>query len=251
MELVTWNLNGLDERAEGPRLEAALQEILLGARLERLSEQTPPRSPPHVILLQEVTHRSFHAHLKAHLRAAGFTALPAELPERNHFELLAVRKPLEVLAYRAEPLWKTQFGRWLHHLKVRDPELGPVDVFTAHFDSGPERPTSAARRAQLRDVASRMAARAIFAGDTNLREEEWQAEAERLEIVDAYRALGSPRGLARTWRKGQIGGRFDRVWCSPDLEPSGLEGLGTTPVPGLGEPPSDHIGLRLRFGVVS
>lgn len=248
MDLVTWNLNGLDDLAEGPRVEAALQEILLGVRLEALMAGRQPETPPEVILLQEVTARSFHAHLKHHLRAAGFELFPPSPPDRSYFELLAARPPLEVRAHRMEPLWKSQYGRWLHELELTGPQ-GELTVLTAHFDSGPEPATAAARRAQLRDVVSRLVRRAVFAGDTNLREAEWRAEEARLSVIDAHLALGSPKDLARTWRSARAGARFDRVWLSPDLRPEGLSGLGLHPLPGLGRPPSDHIGLRLRFSI--
>ncbi|MEL6183070.1 MAG: hypothetical protein AAFU79_00505, partial [Myxococcota bacterium] len=118
IEVVSWNLNGLDEVELGPRWELAMQEILLGSSVEAIAAGAQQRSPPHVILLQEVTTRGFHAHLKPHLGAAGFDLFPAVPPDRNYWELVAYRPPMAFVEGKSEPLWKTQFGRWMHTVRL-------------------------------------------------------------------------------------------------------------------------------------
>ena len=60
MHLVTWNLDGLDPRHLDLRTEAAIAALLADL--------------PDVILLQEVTRRTWHAHLRPHLAHAGYAA---------------------------------------------------------------------------------------------------------------------------------------------------------------------------------
>lgn len=251
MDIVTWNLNGLDEGGLDLRTEAALQDILLGHRIELVASGQLPRNPPDVVVLQEVTRRTFHAHLKHHLRAAGFEVRPASVPDRNYFELVAVRPPWTVVDYVQEPLVRTRFGRWLHRACVEGPD-GEVTILTAHFDSGPEEASSRARLAQLRDVTSLMERSAIFAGDTNLREAEWSGlvdgnapgRAGHLPVKDAWVETGRPANHRFTWIAKDRKARFDRVFYSPDLAAETFETIGVHPVTELGELPSDHLGLR-------
>lgn len=245
LELVSWNLNGLDERLAAPRAEAALQEVLLGARIEQLADGAPPRDPPDVLLLQEVTRAVHHAVLKPHLGAAGFTLCPDSPPDRSYFEVLAVRPPSQLEGFASEPLWKTQYGRWQHELRLSKSGR-PWRILSAHLDSGPEASTAAARRAQLADIAQQLGEgpRAVFAGDTNLRDAEWAAVAP--PITDAWEAGGRPAAHRFTWTQGKRRARFDRAWLSADLRVESFETIGAAPLPG-GPPPSDHLGLRVRL----
>lgn len=184
--------------------------------------------------------------LRPHLQAAGFTLFPARPDDRTYFELCAVRAPWVVRRHRAEPLWRSQFGRWLHTLEVEGPD-GPVTLFTAHFDSGPEPGTARVREAQARDVATRLEARAVFAGDTNLRDAEWRRVEPALSARDAWTLAGAPAAHRFTWWGDRHArARFDRAWVSPDGRVEHFETFGRNPVTGLGRPPSDHAGLRLR-----
>lgn len=230
VDVVTWNLNGLDELGLDLRTEAAVQDILLDARIEAIAAgHRVPGAPPDVVLLQEVTARTFHAHLKPHLSAAGYSMFPSVPPDRSYFEILAVRPPWRPVEHRAEPLPKSQYGRWLHRLRLEGPGA-ECTVLTAHFDSGPEKTARAIRSAQARDVASLMKARAIFAGDTNLREREWAKLAPALGIDDAWERAGSPDQHRFTWFADERRARFDRVWVTPDIDVTGFRAIGTMPV---------------------
>ena len=85
LNILSWNLNGLDEKNLDVRTELALQIMLLGAPIELIMTNHTPRTytPPHVIALQEVTARSYKAHLKKHLQAAGYDIFPIEVPEKR------------------------------------------------------------------------------------------------------------------------------------------------------------------------
>ena len=72
MKLISWNLNGLDDRNLDVRTEAAMFQILLGAPIESAVIEGFKPNVPDIILLQEVVERSYHAHVMPHLKAAGF-----------------------------------------------------------------------------------------------------------------------------------------------------------------------------------
>jgi tyrosyl-DNA phosphodiesterase 2 len=250
LELLTWNLNGLDEAALGPRVEAAVQDVLLGSRLEALlAAGAAPRPPPQVVVFQEVTRAMFHALLRPHLEKAGFTLHPGAPPDRTYFELGAVRAPARVLEHRAEPLDRSQYGRWQHALRLE--HAGATwRVLHAHLDSGPEKATSAIREAQVRALAQQLeGGGAVFAGDTNLRDAEWRRAREGLALVDAWEAAGSDPSARFTWIGGHRKARFDRVWVTPDVEVRRFELVGDRPVAPGGAPPSDHLGVRVRVRV--
>jgi len=238
MDLVTWNLNGLAEKNLDPRTEAALSEILLGGDLTALLETGRPPALPDVIVLQEVVERTFHAHVLPHLRAAGFTVLPAQLPARNYFEIVAVRSP--VREARWVPFERSGMGRMLLEVELQS----GLTVCTAHLES--LKPSGPVRMEQARFVLERLVARgpAVFAGDTNLREAEW-AQIQRDEVADAWVEAGSPAADRPTWGRA----RYDRVWCTGGLRVTGFRRIGVANVPELGEPPSDHVGLRLSLEV--
>ena len=246
IDLVTWNLNGLSEQALNLRFEVALHETLLGARIEELLRGKKPIQPPSLILLQEVTEAGFFA-LKPHLKAGSFDYFPRQPPDRGYFELVAVRAPCSIVEAHSELLPETLYGRWLHQLEVATP-LGSKTIFTAHFDSGPEKRVSEIREVQTRAVLERLNQDAVFGGDTNLRDHEWMAAAEGAPLVqDAWEAAGADERHRFTWHGAGRRARFDRVWTSTNLTVLGFETFGGAYVSGLGQPPSDHLGLRVKF----
>ncbi len=242
MDLATWNLNGLEEATAVERAERAAMVILLGRAIEAVAAGAPPRPPPDVILLQEVTATTWAAALRPHLRAAGFHLFPDAPPDRTHFEACAVRSPWSVLGYEASPLWRSQYGRWQHVLDLTGPE-GGCRVMTAHLDSGPEPATARIRSAQIADLAAQLGAGpAVFAGDTNLRDREVpEARLEELGVWDAWDRAGRPAGQRFTWFGGARQARFDRAYGTSGIEVLGFETMGAR-----GDP-SDHLGLRLSL----
>jgi endonuclease/exonuclease/phosphatase family metal-dependent hydrolase len=248
--LLTWNLNGLDDTFADERAEAAIFLALTGSTLDQLSRGAVPQSPPDVIVFQELTRRTFSAHISPNLRRAGFTVYPHDAPGRELFEVIAVRTPLRIIGVATVQLGQSELGRELHAVNIAP---GPgtaiessITVLTAHFDSGTE--SGPIRLVQAHQVASAMTTPAIFAGDTNLRTAEWDfAKAQLGHIRDVWEELGSPADLRRTWRTGDRGARFDRVWITEHLRATAMTAIGTESLPGLGTPPSDHIGLIVSF----
>jgi endonuclease/exonuclease/phosphatase family metal-dependent hydrolase len=245
LDLLTWNVDGLDERHLDVRSEAACLEVLLQP------------THPHVVCLQEVVARSFHAHFVPHFRHAGFRPFPARPPDNaNYFDVVFVREPLVVEDTRREPFPSSRLGRALTTLRIAGSE-GTFVVMTGHLES--LREGSEERKIQLAEVARRLRnpdTLALFAGDTNLRE----AETEGLldGVGDAWTMMGSPAELRHTWDpsatpnirggKGWRPLRFDRVLLGAGWTTTALALVGRSPVEAAdGLWPSDHVGVRVTL----
>ena len=121
---------------------------------------------------------------------------------------------------------------------------------TSHLESG--RQASAERVAQLSTVVAGLRDHdgpAVFGGDTNLRKAE-EAEVTGLShVTDAWTAAGEPAAQRATWpsvpRGKRPGARFDRVLVS-GCGVSRFALMGHT-APGLGSPPSDHLGIEVTL----
>jgi endonuclease/exonuclease/phosphatase family metal-dependent hydrolase len=245
LDLLTWNVDGLDDRHLDLRAEAACLEVLLQPK------------HPHVVCLQEVVARSFHAHFVPHFGHAGFRPFPARPPENaNYFDAIFVREPLVVEDAQREPFSASRLGRALTTVRIAWAGRTFI-VMTGHLES--LREGSEERKRQLAEVARRLRhpdTLALFAGDTNLRE----AETEGLldGIGDAWTMVGSPAELRHTWDpsatpnirggKGWRALRFDRVLLSAGWNATAIAAMGRSPVDGAdGLWPSDHVGLRVTL----
>lgn len=249
MQLLTWNLNGLDDQSLDDRTEAAVFMSVTGVTLAQLSAGVPAAPPPDVIVYQEVVPRTYHAHVAPHLERGGYTVTPVNIPQRQNFEVVAVLAKHKVLRTHTTALQQSVFGRELHTVDVQPADSAKeVSILTGHFDSGAEQ--SRQRMAQARQVMASMGGRSIFAGDTNLRAAEWDNLATTTMVIDAWEAIGEPAALRRTWRSAQRGARFDRVWLGDGLATRALHAIGTEELPGVGLTPSDHIGLVATFDVL-
>lgn len=224
----TWNVNGLDEARLDERTELQCLAVLL--REDR----------PDVLFLQEVVRRSWHAHWKHHLRAAGYAVTPEDptATRSTYFALAAVRAELAPTNGRAAPFPGTDMGRALVTV-----EAGGWLFATGHLESG--RAASAERVAQLGIVCARLAAHsgpAAFAGDTNLRVEEEPLVPGLAGVRDAWSALGAPSAERATWLGGKFGARFDRVLVNERAQPVSFRREAVDPVEGVGRL-SDHAAL--------
>jgi endonuclease/exonuclease/phosphatase family metal-dependent hydrolase len=233
LQLVTWNLNGLDDHLLDERTEAAVFEMLLGGDPESVLAGPPP-VPPDVIVLQEVVERTFRAHLAPHLRAAGYAIAPSEPPARGYFEIIAARGGMA--AAQSLPFPRTGQGRRLLRVQL----ASGLTVFTAHLESlAPSRAVRVEQAGRVLDLL-RDAGPAVFAGDTNLREAEWDG-LDTNSVVDAWEQCGSDPATRATWSRY----RYDRVWLAGGPVARAVTRIGARPLPAYGLPPSDHLGLRV------
>ena len=239
MKLISWNLNGLEDAYLDERTEAAMFQMLLGAPIEKaMMEGFKPNSPD-IIVLQEVVERTFHAHIKPHLTAAGFHIYAGSSAERSYFEIIASRFPFKSKHYQKFS-WSDQ-GRGLSMVQLEN----NLSILTAHMES--QKPGSSMRIDQAAEILDLMPKNSpcIFAGDTNLRKAEWQA-LETGDIIDAWEAQNSPKKYKVTWRNKSYKARYDRAWLH-NLTPVNFEIFGENKIMGVNQASSDHSALRVEF----
>jgi endonuclease/exonuclease/phosphatase family metal-dependent hydrolase len=244
MNLVTWNLNGLEDENLDMRTEAAMFQILLGAPIEKAMQADFKPSTPDIVVLQEVVSRTFHAHLKPHFQAAGFTLFPQAPSERSYFEVIAVRQP--ILESNYEKFSYTAQGRGLSTLTIDG-----LTILTAHLES--QKPGASMRIDQAKEILEIMnnhQGAIIFAGDTNLRKSEWEilSQEDTKDVADAWITAGSIKKHKITWRMDKYKARYDRIWHS-GITIKSFETIGKEKVTTLNQSPSDHLGIRLIFEI--
>lgn len=232
---VTWNVAGLDETDLDVRSEAQCFAVLLGE----------PR--PDVVMLQEVVHRSWHAHWKHHLHHAGYRVFPADpSTDSEYFSLLAIRSEIAVTTHGARLFPGTQMGRRL----VWAVAAG-FWVATGHLESG--RASQGERVRQIDEIIVELCRHpgpALFAGDTNLRVDEEPLVSGLDRVQDAWKVAGSPPGLRFTWQTqgrdtNRVRARFDRLYANERTTIDRLSEVdGSWPL-------SDHRGLRVQISRAS
>ena len=242
MQLVTWNLNGLEDRHIDERSEAAMFQMLLGVPLEKAMAENFKPNTPDIIVLQEVVTRSYHAHILPHLQAAGFTVYPQEPSERSYFEVMATRLPVQ--SYNHEKFEYSDQGRELSVLKLEN----KLTIMTAHMES--MKPGSSMRIEQAKLILDKMNQNdnpCIFAGDTNLRQSEWEdLKPDNDTVVDAWESSGSLKKHKTTWQREKYKARYDRVWTK-DIKNAEFSVFGGNKIPAIKESSSDHRAIRLKF----
>jgi len=237
IRVATWNLEGLDDHHLDVRTEAMVTELMLG------------QGAPEVILLQELVHRTWHAHARPHLAAAGYALFPTAPPRQTYFCAIAARPPVEVVDFRRDPFPRSAMGRALLSLTARVDDREWLFA-TSHLESmtsgAPERISQLG--ASLRMILDHPGP-AIFGGDLNLRDDEPGRVPEAARARDVWEAAGRPAAGRWTWDAARIPGsrgrkrrRYDRLYVNPRARVEGLAVFGAGRLPG-GAWPSDHLGL--------
>jgi endonuclease/exonuclease/phosphatase family metal-dependent hydrolase len=261
LRFVTWNLNGLDDHRLDDRTEAAIFTMVLGAPLATVQAAMQagtyvPTNPPDMLLLQEVTPRMFQAHLSQHLPAGGYSLRPSAAPDRECFEVIAWREPLQVVASTSEALTRSKYSRFLHAFDIRTTSSQPIiRMCTGHLDSGPE--SAKIREAQLRQINAVIGDQGVFAGDANLRVKEWEATKKLVGMRDGWELLGRPEDTKVTWSRASASpgqaysARFDRVFVGSQIAIGEMKPIGSNATNGPEGPLviSDHIGLACTVSV--
>lgn len=248
--LVTWNVDGLDlnnlwERAQGVCASLALYS-------------------PDVVFLQEVI-PPYYSLLKK--RAGSYEIITGR--DDGYFTAILLKKSrVKLKSHEIIPFPNTQMMRNLLcvHASVSGNELC---LMTSHLES--TRGHAEERASQFKAVLQRMqeapaAATVIFAGDTNLRDQE-VAKCGGLpgNISDVWEFLGKPKHCQYTWDtqvnsnlgiRATCKHRFDRIFFRAaevagggHIVPQSLDLLGLEKLD-CGRFPSDHWGLLCTLDVI-
>jgi endonuclease/exonuclease/phosphatase family metal-dependent hydrolase len=239
LNVVSWNLNGLDVDGLDRRMEAAAHGLLM-------------RQPhPEVLLFQEVVDRGLHAHLRRHLGAVGY-GMAQQPPTGSYYVAAFVRAPAVLTEAAFYPLG----GRLGRGMLVLDLTYSGQAwrVGTAHFESGPrEGDVRIAQTTRVLDVLGEHSGPALFAGDTNLRDRELKDRIAARGWSDAWLTSGGAAEHAGTWAPARGVSpmrlfRFDRAWVNEQVKVTDFCTIAKG-VTGDGHPVtvSDHKGLA--FGV--
>ncbi|KAM9739866.1 tyrosyl-DNA phosphodiesterase 2 isoform 2-T2 [Dama dama] len=249
------------ERALNSYFEPTVEESASESRPESPSEPESWYSPD-VIFLQEVI-PPYYAYLKK--KASSYEIITGH--EEGYFTAIMLKKSrVRFKSQEIIPFPNTQMMRNLLcvHVSVSGNELC---LMTSHLES--TRRHAKERMNQLKMVLEKMqeapeSATVIFAGDTNLRDQEvTKCGGLPNNILDVWEFLGKPKHCQYTWdtqMNSNLGIaatcklRFDRIFFRASAEgghiiPQSLDLLGLEKLD-CGRFPSDHWGLLCNLDVI-
>lgn len=246
ISFITWNIDGLDgcnlpERARGVCSCLALYS-------------------PDVVFLQEVI-PPYCAYLKK--RAASYTIITGN--EEGYFTAILLKKGR--VKFKSQEIIPFPNTKMMRNLLCVNVSLGGNEfcLMTSHLESTREH--SAERIRQLKTVLGKMqeapdSTTVIFAGDTNLRDQEViKCGGLPDNVFDAWEFLGKPKHCQYTWDTKANNNlripaaykhRFDRIFFRAEeghLIPQSLDLVGLEKLD-CGRFPSDHWGLLCTLNVV-
>ncbi|CAH1251047.1 TDP2 [Branchiostoma lanceolatum] len=247
LNLLTWNIDGLDQRNITERTKTVCNTI--------------NSLYPDVVFLQEVIPQTF-AYIEAKCDRYKSIASGTE----QYFTAMLLRKSsITFLSQHIQPFPTTQMMRNLLIVHARFGRV-PLSLMTTHLESTKDH--AAERKRQLRQVLQEVEKQdqsntVIVGGDLNLRDAEVVAVGGLpAATVDFWEAVGSPWRHKFTWDVTKNDNldwdlpfrpkcRFDRVYVRsshPDqLAPENITFVGTDRLEGCGRFPSDHWGLLCKF----
>uniref|UniRef100_A0A7S4LFJ9 Endonuclease/exonuclease/phosphatase domain-containing protein n=1 Tax=Eutreptiella gymnastica TaxID=73025 RepID=A0A7S4LFJ9_9EUGL len=239
--VASWNTDGLDGHLCADRAGEVCSILL---------EETPAWD---VVFLQEVVPKTARVFV-GRLKASGYSCV-TEVPSAEYFTLMFVREgaqAVKVVHAKRVPFGRSAMGRDLIEAWV-DVAGHQIRLMTSHFESCRE--GAEERQRQLGVVVEKLQQPlpAIFAGDTNLREAEAQAEKRLARMTDAWVACGRDKSAQFTWDlqknhnkempcQSQPRARYDRLWVNEKFEVQDFRLLGTDKM-AEGCHPSDHFGI--------
>ncbi|XP_006977192.1 tyrosyl-DNA phosphodiesterase 2 [Peromyscus maniculatus bairdii] len=246
ISFITWNIDGLDgnnlpERARGVCSCLALYS-------------------PDVVFLQEVI-PSYCAYLKK--RANSYKIITGN--EEGYFTAILLKKGR--VKFKSQEIVPFPNTKMMRNLLCVNVSLGGNEfcLMTSHLESTREH--SAERISQLKTVFQKMqeapdSTTVIFAGDTNLRDQEvTKCGGLPDNVFDAWEFLGKPKHCQYTWDTrintnlripAACKHRFDRIFFRAEeghLIPQSLDLVGLEKLD-CGRFPSDHWGLLCTLNVV-
>ena len=253
LKLLSWNIDGLDDRDLRERTVYVCDFIL--AR------------KPHVVFLQEVVNLSWGPLIVARLGHIYNCHCSLNPPADYYNAILIMKEGVSVKDdLKVYPFPGNHMGRHLLQMSVKYSGVD-IDVMTSHLESMKQCRDERIR--QLNEVFGMMERSnriSIFGGDLNLRDIEVTRDNMPEDAVDVWEASGRQKEHQYTWdttendNLGIVASpqktlprlRFDRIYLNPDdgaLRPKSFELVGKKRLPGCGRFPSDHWGLWVEFQV--
>uniref|UniRef100_A0A914HQP4 5'-tyrosyl-DNA phosphodiesterase n=1 Tax=Globodera rostochiensis TaxID=31243 RepID=A0A914HQP4_GLORO len=251
LTLVSWNVDGRDERSLSKRFLAVLYIIA--------------RTNPEVIFLQEMTTELMPR--LSELMSPMYNLVVSDTYNPQYFCVTLVSKNIRVTHSEVIPFSNTQMGRSMTVIQAQWQRLRLVLV-NVHLESCREH--GEVRKAQFKRCMEKIGTTvgsdaaetlAVFGGDLNIRDKEVaevkaDAAANLPEMRDAWEAAGSDGSLRFTWDmcrndnyrdRGRARCRFDRVYFAGPYEDVEFNLEGTSRIRGPDCFPSDHFAIICRF----
>ena len=254
LKLLSWNIDGLDERDLRERSEYVCQVVLL--------------KRPHVVFLQEVVDASWGPVIIAKLSRC-YNCYCAPNPPQHYYNAILVLKDTKVTVAESGLTvhdFRSRMGRHLLQLSIQFAGVD-VTVMTSHLESLKDYGEERIR--QLKVVFEKMIELqkvnkiSIFGGDLNIREAELRKAKVPDKFVDVWEACGKQKVHQYSWdvtendnlnwpHPNRPKARYDRVFLSPAdgaLKPVNFELIGKMRLTECGRFASDHWGLWMEFQV--
>lgn len=251
LRLLSWNIDGLDERDLEERTTAVCQTILL--------------KQPDFVFLQEVVKPSL-AILQLKMKSKYYYFVPTH-PPGHYFVVILVKQDPRLVpgSLSSETFPGTRMGRQLVQLPISFQDV-EILLLTSHLESMKD--SSRERKLQLRTAFDVMVEKqkekvCIFGGDLNVREAEVKSIKVPENVVDVWQACGADRVTQYTWDvknndnldwsyPNRPQARYDRVYLTSydgKVRPIRFELVGQDRLHKCGRFPSDHWGLWVEFDV--
>ena len=251
LKVLSWNIDGLDER---DTIERTL------AVCELIHSRTP-----HVVYLQEVVPTTW-ARIVSTLSTT-YNCYSSPNPPAHYYPVLLVQEGTVEIAgsLKCFNFPHSTMGRHLLQLPVKFSGV-EIQLMTSHLESTKD--YASERKRQLKkafEIMERLqqSKTCIFGGDLNVRDAEVASVGLPKNAVDVWEACGSQMEHKYTWdisendnldwpfpNKPKL--RFDRLYLSPtdsQLFPKSFELVGRERLPSCDRFPSDHWGMWAEFEV--
>ena len=253
LRLLSWNIEGLDERDLEERTTAVCQIILV--------------KQPHVVFLQEVIGPTLSILQR---KLSKYHVFAPSVPPVAYFVVILIKQdPTRALApgsLTSHSFPGSCMGRQLIKLPLSFHGTDYL-LLASHLESMKD--YSAERKIQLRAAFDAMMKAkgegkfCIFGGDLNIREAEVKSVKVPDGILDAWQVCGSKVDTKFTWDlkmndnldwpyPSRPQARYDRVYCtSPGgaLKPTTFELVGQDRLHNCDRFPSDHWGMWVEFDI--
>ena len=252
LSLLSWNIDGRDERYIKERTEFVCDLIL--------------SNRPHVVFLQEVEESTWGPVIVARLGQNYSCYCPSKPPLYYYNAILILKDNDDVRIAGDLQMYDfcSTMGRHILRLPIRFSGVD-LEVMTSHLESLYDfRKT---RASQLNVAFTEMVTLqesnkvSIFGGDLNIGDDEIESIGVPTGIIDVWEACGSPEEHRYTWDvsendnldwwfKTRPRKRVDRIYVSPSdgvLQPKSFQLVGKERLKQCGRFPSDHWGMMMEF----